>query len=219
MYSLLVETSTDRSIIAVCDGVRCLRQHEFGVGSDVAPLVAGLLKSEGLALQDIQCIVCGVGPGSYTGIRVAISFCMGLQKGIANESVKVIPITTLIGFVPEVAGSFIAALDAKIGGVYCLQGVKSVTGECFWQGIPQLLTDSDFQACASQVEYVVTQNSAWIEKKGLGLRTTVITRAPSVECMIIEGLTRFKSCDQQINFELSPLYLRKTEAEREKAGN
>ena len=43
------------------------------------PEIDSLLKRENVARNQIACVVCGRGPGSFTGVRI----CMASAKGIA----------------------------------------------------------------------------------------------------------------------------------------
>lgn len=228
MSFLLIETATDRSIIAVGNLQKVVSQIEFDTGSNVVDVLPDLLKKAGLQLGSIVTIICGVGPGSYTGIRVAISFSMGLFRGLEaaffenhkKPNVQLLPVTTLAGFVPTISPlpvPFIAALDAKIGGVYCWQGVLSQENSCQWVGEPLLVTNEEFVERANGVECVVTTNRNWIDKKGLPIQSTVLSRAPCATALTSHAFSTAHASAQIQELLPTPLYLRKTQAEIEKA--
>src|SRR5262249_48878627 len=73
---LILETSCRRGLVALAAGtelrgVRRLdesRRH----ARDLAPAVAELLSEQGWKARDLQAVLVGRGPGSYTGLRVGI---------------------------------------------------------------------------------------------------------------------------------------------------
>ena len=57
--------------------------------SELLPMTDGLLTEAGLTRADIDGIVVGVGPGSFTGLRVACGIAQGLSLGL---SVPILPV-------------------------------------------------------------------------------------------------------------------------------
>lgn len=79
---LAVDTSTAQIGIAVYDGVQVLgecawrsRQHHT---VELAPAVVELLGRCGLTTDDIRALGVALGPGSFTSLRVGLSFVKGL---------------------------------------------------------------------------------------------------------------------------------------------
>lgn len=71
-----------------------------------------------VAPGDIARVVVTVGPGSFTGVRVALSFAKGW--GVARD-VPVLGISTLEALARTFGGPAIAAVDARHGAVYAAQ--------------------------------------------------------------------------------------------------
>lgn len=63
------------------DGTRVLARDVRAAGTrheDVADWCEGLLRAADAGFRDLSWIVSGVGPGSFTGIRIALAFAQGL---------------------------------------------------------------------------------------------------------------------------------------------
>jgi tRNA threonylcarbamoyladenosine biosynthesis protein TsaB len=71
-------TSTVVAGIADADGTVLAERRLRGGRGDVLPgMVSSLLEELSLLPQSVGRVVCGVGPGSFTGIRIALSFAHG----------------------------------------------------------------------------------------------------------------------------------------------
>ena len=46
------------------------------------PSVDALMKNNGLDRKDIACVVCGLGPGSFTGVRIGVATAKGIARGL-----------------------------------------------------------------------------------------------------------------------------------------
>ncbi|ABZ76392.1 peptidase M22 glycoprotease [Shewanella halifaxensis HAW-EB4] len=83
------------------------------------PMVKSVLSEANLALQDVDVIAYGRGPGSFTGIRICTSITQGLALG---QELPVIGISTLAAMaqsaIEEGACQVLAAIDARMGEVY-----------------------------------------------------------------------------------------------------
>jgi tRNA threonylcarbamoyladenosine biosynthesis protein TsaB len=72
-----IDTSGYVNAVGVVDGSRTLADNKFPARTDsleqIVPHIHITLKNLGLTLQDIQGIGVGLGPGSWTGIRVGVT--------------------------------------------------------------------------------------------------------------------------------------------------
>jgi tRNA threonylcarbamoyladenosine biosynthesis protein TsaB len=85
MITLGIDTSTARGSVALLRDEQPLGEEFFWRGGKGAPVgqhlfgaIEKLLSSQHLAPRDIGLIAVGVGPGSFTGIRVGIAAAKGL---------------------------------------------------------------------------------------------------------------------------------------------
>ena len=120
---LAFDTSTEHLSVAVLHG-DTLHAHN-GVGGAQAsttllPLIQQLLGEAGLALGELDAIVFGRGPGSFTGLRTACSVAQGLAFG---ANVPLLPVDTLLAVAEEARHAFgakqvVAVLDARMDQLY-----------------------------------------------------------------------------------------------------
>jgi tRNA threonylcarbamoyladenosine biosynthesis protein TsaB len=100
MNLLAFDTSTERMSIALQRGLgdtATLWQHTAAGGAltstHLIPEIQRLMAQAELTFQQLDAIVFGAGPGSFTGLRTACSVAQGLAFGAA---VPVLPVDTLL---------------------------------------------------------------------------------------------------------------------------
>jgi tRNA threonylcarbamoyladenosine biosynthesis protein TsaB len=127
MKLLAFDTSTESMSIAVTDGVRTLAHSGAGgaqASVTLIPAIHALMADAGLAFAQLDAIVFGNGPGSFTGLRTACSVAQGLAFGAsATANVPVLPVDTLMAIAEEArhvhgAERVLALLDARMDEVY-----------------------------------------------------------------------------------------------------
>jgi tRNA threonylcarbamoyladenosine biosynthesis protein TsaB len=122
MTGLIIDTSGSWLNMAICQEKDILASVAQNVGNRQAerlPLeLDNILASAKLNLSDINWLAVTVGPGSFTGLRVGISFAQGLAMG---GGLRLLPLNTLdaMAWLPEgFSGEISPMLDAKKGQVY-----------------------------------------------------------------------------------------------------
>jgi tRNA threonylcarbamoyladenosine biosynthesis protein TsaB len=120
---LAVETATDLPSVALvgrglvtcreAPGLRAPSRHVF-------EWVQELLDASGIEPGELDCIAYGAGPGSFTGVRVAVALAQGLGYACG---VRLCPVSTLAALAAAAfragdAWSVACCLDAHMGEVY-----------------------------------------------------------------------------------------------------
>jgi tRNA threonylcarbamoyladenosine biosynthesis protein TsaB len=122
---LAFDTSTETLSVALsaAEGAPLLEYTGEGgahASASLIPAIERLLQQGGFALQQLDAIAYGRGPGSFTGLRTATAVAQGLGFG---AGVPVLPVDTLLAVAQEAhlqAGveQVVALLDARMGEVY-----------------------------------------------------------------------------------------------------
>lgn len=217
--SLILDTATEYGLAAIVQDGTVIWQKELPEGLQNSRYLLDAVdqgfKSLRLCSSQLNYVACGVGPGSYTGIRVAAV----IAKTIAfAHHLPLIGISTLWGLIPETEGSFISIIDAKIGGLYSAVGQRDKKGIIVQQA-PSLLTYQEFEAATAQIHRIITPNPSLkekLDKSFPGNHWQWIKSALSAERMAEIAEEQFQSGQFSKDGHLEILYLRKTQAEIEK---
>ena len=83
---------------------------------NIWPMISALLEQAQMDLSAIDAIVCGSGPGSFTGLRVAGSVAQGIAVALSKP---IIPVNSLLSLSYAINDGLVWALmDAKRSQVY-----------------------------------------------------------------------------------------------------
>jgi tRNA threonylcarbamoyladenosine biosynthesis protein TsaB len=121
MKILGIDTSTK----FLCLGVACgqkVYEYNLEVGAKLssllAPTIERVLNNLGWGFEDIDYFACGLGPGSFTGIRVGLATVKGLSWSMKKPVVGISTLDILASNVKE-EGIVVPAVDAKRKLIYC----------------------------------------------------------------------------------------------------
>lgn len=93
-------------------------QGERAHASDLLPALERLLAAEGLAPRALEAVLVGVGPGSYTGLRVGIATALGLARALAIPLRGLASSEVLAYAELEPGDEAVVLLDARQGALY-----------------------------------------------------------------------------------------------------
>ncbi|MBL8734105.1 MAG: tRNA (adenosine(37)-N6)-threonylcarbamoyltransferase complex dimerization subunit type 1 TsaB [Planctomycetes bacterium] len=127
-----------------CGGVVDERRSPPGGRGDLAGLVDELCRAHGVRPAALTALRLDVGPGSYTGLRVAVTFVRFLQRFGELPVLAVDSLAVLAARAPAGAGRVHAVLDARRGrfhhGVFARDGERTLAlGESAARPLPELL--------------------------------------------------------------------------------
>jgi tRNA threonylcarbamoyladenosine biosynthesis protein TsaB len=122
MRVLGIETSTRRGSAALLDGGRVLLALDHDKPNAHAeallPLVGRLFAETGAAKSSIERVAVGIGPGSFTGLRVGIALGEGIALGADVPLVGVGSLEAMARAVANVERPRVALLDAGRGELF-----------------------------------------------------------------------------------------------------
>lgn len=121
MIRVGIETATSHGSVAVGRDDRVLAEVVLGVQTRHAeralPALASALELAGVARADVDAVVVGGGPGSFTGVRVAGATAKGLATALEVPLLAYPSLLALAATVPA-SGPVCALFDARRGEVY-----------------------------------------------------------------------------------------------------
>jgi tRNA threonylcarbamoyladenosine biosynthesis protein TsaB len=134
MRILALDTSTQMQTVALVADGSVLAEHEQPVSrghtSTLLASVDRCLSHAGLSLDDLQLIATGLGPGSFTGLRIGVACAktLGFARGLPVVGVSSLAAMAFGRAVPE--GALVAtANDARKGELYAAVWELGADGE------------------------------------------------------------------------------------------
>jgi tRNA threonylcarbamoyladenosine biosynthesis protein TsaB len=119
MLTLAIDASTYVGDVALLDDGHLLAEESTAMKDPtherLMPAVAAVLERARRLVGDIDRIVCGAGPGSFTSLRIAGGIAKGLALGAARPLYAVPSMALIVGGAELPAGQYVAAIDALRG--------------------------------------------------------------------------------------------------------
>lgn len=116
------ETSTETISIALRHGgetaMACHPESGQKSGELTLPSLARLLDEAGLTVRDLDLIVFGQGPGSFTGVRVACAVAQGLAFALGKPLIGLPSPVALAHAAGAAHRPVLVAMDARMGEAY-----------------------------------------------------------------------------------------------------
>lgn len=227
MKILALETSAKSVSAAVAEEGVVLAQayQNNGLTHSVTlmPLVDDMLRNAALTLKDIGLIAVANGPGSFTGLRIGVSAAKGLAWAQELPCIGVSTLEAMARGAADFEGLIVCAMDARRQQIYhalfrseggvltrlrddCAIGLDAVAETLRQESLPKLVV-GDGGALAHR----------YLTEQGIDCRLASplhrFQSAAGVALCACERAQRGEVCSAQ---ELQPVYLRLSQAERER---
>ncbi len=225
MNLLALDTSTETCTVALRVGETVWVRRHPGARQQTAvllPMIEALLTEAGIRLTALDAIACTLGPGAFTGVRVAVSVTQGLAFA---AQLPVIGISTLAALAQQAvratnastaATGLLPVLDARMGEFYAGAYVCGEDGlvnaltpdrlcrpEDFAAGLPALPVGANWTAIGS----------GWCVPASIGFGVTparVLAGEPDAEDVLALARRAFARGERITPEQLIPVYLRDT---------
>lgn len=185
------------------------------------PIVDKVFKEHNLTLKDMDLLACCVGPGSFTGIRIGIA----TMKAFADvTNIKTVSVTSLesLSYNIEEDGIIIPIIDCKNNNVY--SAIFSKENNTYKQ-IGKNISDNIDNAISLYKANVENKNITFVGDGSIlykDLLTSKLSNKLIFSNKNIQSSISLAKCAYDKYLEglygdsnnLSPLYLRKSQAER-----
>ncbi|MBD3296066.1 MAG: tRNA (adenosine(37)-N6)-threonylcarbamoyltransferase complex dimerization subunit type 1 TsaB [Candidatus Omnitrophica bacterium] len=146
MKILAFDTSTKYLSIALADdkGIAAEFHEDVGIRHSemLVPEISTLLSKTGWSVRDIDLLCPGLGPGSFTGLRIGVVTCKGIAAVTRCPVKGVVSFDAMLSKVPETAQRVCPLIDARKGKVYAGLYEKR-ENEYVRQALPALLEVDD----------------------------------------------------------------------------
>lgn len=163
MITLAVDASTYAGSVCVARGREIVAAREVAMRDAqrerLMPAVAETLGDAGLDIDQVDRIVCGAGPGSFTSLRIAAAIAKGLAMTTRRPLYAVSSLALMVGAVdpPPAPGECVGVLDALRGEAYAATCVVDHGGDVTDIGPVRLVRAEDIEAMERAGRIVVGQ--------------------------------------------------------------
>lgn len=219
---LAVDTSTPTGSVALLNEKNLIAEFNQDSSSTFSerllPTIQFILKSSGMAIQDISGFAVAVGPGSFTGIRIGLSTI----KSFAYASGKpVAPVSTLMALAMKLlpsSGLICPLIDARKKEIYTalFESRRGRLEEVIPQGAYS--PDAFFSRLPTHriIHFIGGGKDAFRTtlRDYLGDKARFSRRSPHIAFEVgLIGVDLLKNKKGKDFQEIEPLYLRKSQAE------
>ena len=225
MKTLAFDSSAKSASVAVMEDGALLAQSFQNGGlthsRTLLPMAEDMLKNLGLTYADIDLFAVAQGPGSFTGVRIGVSAVKGLAWALSKPvcGVSTLEAMAYNGILAPEGSIICCAMDARRSQFYnALFEIKD--------GVPCRLTeDRAISPEALAEEIKILQKSAFVVGDGAALCYNALNNF-EIDAILAPEPMRFQCAwgvcraaegkPQQSVHELLPVYLRLSQAERER---
>lgn len=215
---LALDSATENCSVALSTPFGLFKRQHLGAKAHaeiILPMIDEVMIEAQVKKTDLDGIILGKGPGSFTGVRIAVSTAQGLALGLGLKiacvsSLKTLAHQALKGIDEDVA---IAAIDARMGEIYVAVYAREQDGS-----LKALLTESVMSPddALDAIKKVIPFTQAVCAGSGVellqevGLNKNILKKShfPQAWSMIDIGLEDFKQGLALDPMQALPLYVR-----------
>ncbi|HEY1065017.1 MAG TPA: tRNA (adenosine(37)-N6)-threonylcarbamoyltransferase complex dimerization subunit type 1 TsaB [Pirellulales bacterium] len=215
---LAIESSQGGGSLALRDGDRLVATRTIAsterTVQTLAPRLQEILQSAGWSPRDVQVVAVGVGPGSFTGVRIAVATAKSFAWAIGAQIIAVETFDALAAGATNWT-TLSAAVDAQRGQVYAARFTRPSEDAPATRTPVAIVNESDWLASLPPGGLVV---GAALDKLAAKLPSHAVLapeeqrRATAVGVAIVAS-ARIAAGSFDDVWKLQPLYIRQSAAE------
>ncbi|MBE6547532.1 MAG: tRNA (adenosine(37)-N6)-threonylcarbamoyltransferase complex dimerization subunit type 1 TsaB [Ruminococcaceae bacterium] len=225
MKILALDSSACVGTVALCEDEKLICELTTNTGNThsetLLPTVEQILKLTDTAIDDIDLFACSVGPGSFTGVRIGVATVKGIAFGKNKPCVGISTLDSLARNIACFEGILCPVMDARRDHVY------NALYECSNGKVTRLCDDRLISVCDLDRELSSLSEKIYLCGDGYGLcekkfNSAKIEFTPQRLCLesaysaALVALEKYRNGEFVSDFELAPVYLRPSQAERER---
>jgi universal bacterial protein YeaZ len=211
MLILAIDTTALTASAAVTDDEKLIGLYTLNTSlthsETMLPMVENLLHNSKISIKDIDKFACSAGPGSFTGVRIGISVIKGLAFGKDKPCVGVSTLEALAYNLNGFDGIICPVMDARRSQVY---NALFRNGERLCED--RLIT-------VDELYEDIKKYDEKIYYTGDGYKLIHYNETITPEILKYQNAYSVAQCASKekcvTDIELSPVYLRASQAERE----
>lgn len=218
---LCIETGTDICSVGLSRDGELISLRESDEGRDharnVALFVDELLRENDIAAEELSAVAVGMGPGSYTGLRIGVSFAKGLCYGLQIPLVAVGSLDSMVQVAREDHEAGIIDVDNWSDAVLCpmvdARRMEVYTQMFDTQGLPlnevkaEIVTEESFKEWRNERQLVIFGNGATKCREVLN-DATYINVTPSARGLAALAHQRLEAGQTEDIAYFEPFYLK-----------
>lgn len=120
MRTLILDSATNKLYVSlVIDGnivYETYTSSEKGHAKTIMVEIDNACKKGGIELNSIDKVIVGIGPGSYTGVRMAVT--VGKMLATLNSKIALHTVSTLVLMASGLNGKVLSTIDARRGNCF-----------------------------------------------------------------------------------------------------
>jgi tRNA threonylcarbamoyladenosine biosynthesis protein TsaB len=212
MKILAVDTALPACSAALFDSAKgCILARAFepmatGHAERLATMVRDVMASAGEEFESIDRIAATVGPGTFTGLRIGLSFARGLAVALSRPVAGISTLQALAATVIENPDALpiAAAIDARRGNIYFQHFGAGLRPS----GVPRVCTPEEAAAALPAGPCLAVGSGAPLLALATGSRLCLLEANQATDAATV---ARLASSDDNI-LPPKPLYLRSHDA-------
>jgi len=214
MKILSIDTSTKYLSAAITEDARPIasvsEKDELKHSAMLIPTIDKLLKKCHLKLKNISAIALSIGPGSFTGLRIGVATCKGINLALGTPIVAVPTLDAIAyNFINEETELLCPLIDAKKNKIY--SSFYGVNGNILHRLSHYMLTDVDSMVKNIDRPTLVFGDAVKLYgdylRKNTLLKISTTEWHPKAETVAKLGLEKAKKRQFVNPDKLAPMYL------------